>query len=358
MHLDWVDENGGRKYNERNAATQKLIRRRAIQAAVLTRHRQKHDASHLKLQTQEVQPWVVHDSLPLSPSSRWVNGERLRVGTGTSECRKLLKPVSTTLLPTSPCASLSSPEVLQRLTDLFQEQTPTHDVFQRLVSPSSVPDEQVRYFETLALTDAEYLQAINTHYGRSVCLDAAIDCLTARIKDMLAGTTHVSTLRLYTRALRTLQQTIAQNPFHERFEIYYAIPLLVLFELLNPSDQLTYLTHGRGAVHLLHFIGPDGIERELDKTLLAMQSDIMVIENVRDGHTHCCAALDWQSALRRTIRDDLLPGTARSEANITLNIIATFLPEAFNDVEMTFTTSGADTKRRLRKKLEVSMVQF
>ena len=359
MQLDWIDENERRKYKERKAATRELIRRRATQAAVLTRQKQRRQTGQPRCQAQEVQSWVVHDSHLRSSSSKLTKSEGFEAPAGIAERRTLSNPWEAAQLPRSLSSISSTSLLLQRLIDVFQGEMPTHNVFQTLLSRSAVPDEQVRYFKVLALTDAEYLQAINSRYGRSACLDAAIDCLTARIKDLLAGTAgHLSTLRVYTRALRILQQSLATDPFPERFEIYYAIPLLVLFELLGPADQFTYLTHGRGAVHLLHFIGPDGMKTELDRTLLAMQSDIMVIENLRDSYAHCCATPEWQRALWRTIRDELPPGTSRSEANVTLNIIATALPDAFNHVEMAVTRSNININEKLRNELQMIMAQL
>lgn len=359
MQLDWIDENERSSHKERDAAAGKLIRRRAIQAAALTRQKQRQQISQAKCLTQQVQSWVIKGSFPCSSSSRRSKTEDYEVLVSAAECRMLSSSAVTPPLITSIYSLPSPPELLQHLVDIFRKPSSTRSAFEKLAIQSSAADEQVRYFKTLALTDAEYLQAISGHYGTSACLDAAIDCLTARINDVLAGTVEqVTTLRLYTKALQVLQRSIATNHYRERFEIYYAIPLLVLFELLNSSDQLTYLTHGRGAVHLLHFIGPDGIQTELDKTLLAMQSDIMVVENLQDGYAHCCATSEWHHALRQAMKHDLGAGATRSQPNIHLNIIATALPGAFNDVEIEVTRSYGDSTENLQSSLQIIRIEL
>lgn len=353
MHLDWVDENGCSKYKDRDTISQKLIRRRATQAAVLTKQRERSLRPRYQSDTWVAHPCsrlhVHHKSSSMFDRKNDLEAAIETFNSGARPINDLLTVLSKSnpsirpalAVPLHPVtilqAQLSSPTTLQTLRQL------------------SVPDEQIRYWIILALADAEYLTAISSHYGQSNCLDAALGCLAARIQDLLTNvTTKAETIRTYVKALHTLQRAIAQDAFSERYEIYYAIPLLVLFELLNTWDRLVFFTHGRGAVHFLHFIGPRGMTSELNKTLLAMQSDIMVVENLRDGNGHCCADSDWQNALQQTIQFDLPAGAPRSEANITLNIIATSLPDALTQVEITVKNPEASSCANLMQTLRTT----
>lgn len=341
MHYSWVNENHRGKQKDWDAETRKLVRRRAIQAAMLTREKQNGHTSPSSYKIHNIQLWVVNDPLPNDGVSGRAHLNGLTI---SPEPHYPFRPAYITM---------------RRFIYALQKQSSIHNIFQLLLPQSFVMNEQVRYFVSLVLTDTEYLQTISSCYGRSACLDTAIDCLAARIEDCLTSTAKsANTIRLYVQALQVLQRSIATVAFLERLEIYYAIPLLVLFELLRPSDQASYLSHGQGAVHLLHFIGPDGIQTELDKTLLAMQSDIMATENLRDGHKHCCASLEWHRALRQCVHEDLPPGNTRSEANVTLNIIATAIPDLFNRVESIIITSNLSSDTGIQNALDTIIIQL
>lgn len=330
MQLDWIHERIDEN-DERHDRQRRLIRRRALQAAIRTKTRDRQSESSYSRPSQELQPWV----------ARLSSLERICPSSTADHSRSCIpKP-------------WFSQRASERLVGILRAPTFLQDVSRILQSRSPVYDESSHHFVLLSFADTSYLQGISDFYGRSACLDAAIDCLTARIINFLAGpVSPISTLGLYVKALRLLRKSIDTTSFHERFEMYYTVPLLVLFELLTPSDRLLYLTHAEGAVKLLHFIGLQGMTSELNKTLLAMQSDITVVENLRNGRNHCCASREWKTILQQTIQFDRLPGNLRSEANVTLNSIATALPELFTCVENTVRTLHPQEITPLRDRLE------
>ena len=345
MHLDWVRENEGRDFEAR-----KLIRRRAIQAATTTKLTDKRGKQCRTHRGQELQPWIVHGQC-IGP----VNQVTELLSTNRAAARLSHLP----LLNGVAFSTQSVFVVPEHLVRILRSATFAENISQAIQRRSIIPDEHIKHFLVLALADANYLQAICSCYGRSACLDAAIDCLAPRVEDFLAGrASSTGTLRLYATALQLLRQAVQTSSITERFEIYYAIPLLVLFELLNASDRLALMTHARGGVHMLHLIGPSGMTSDLNKSLLAMQSDLKVTEDIQNGDSHCCSDPVWHDALRQSIRYDLPPGSMQSEANITLNIIATALPETLTSVESLVQRPRSTDTTLLAKKLATTASQL
>ena len=334
MHFDWVNDNEGKKYRERNAETRDIIRRRATQAAALTKRRRRGQVERTKCDVSELQSWVVRDSPTHSPGSKPPRvRDALWVAPPSDNASLASRPRSTFLLR-SPYSSSSALIIPQGLPELLQGQHFQYSVITMLKSRHPLPDDYLRYSKILSLTDAECLPIITSCYGQSACLDAAIDCLASRFEDLLRGVSEqASTTRLYTRALRRLYQSINTAAYRKRLQIYHSIPLLILYELLSPLDQVAYMNHARGAVHLLALMGPREMKTELNRSLLAAQSAMMVTENLKDGHDHFCATPEWHEALQQTIDAKSLAGSHRSEADVTLTIIATALPGLCNRVE-------------------------
>ena len=71
-------------------------------------------------------------------------------------------------------------------------------------------DEHVRLTNS---TIRSYLQFVPSLYGTSPCLTAATNCLLAKVKGILSPYDHCKevTMRLYAKALRTLQDAISND---------------------------------------------------------------------------------------------------------------------------------------------------
>ena len=75
---------------------------------------------------------------------------------------------------------------------------------------------ETNLLQTIRLTIARcrsYLQFVPQLYGSSSCLTAATNCLLARVKGVLSPRDHCKdvALRLYAKALRTLQDAISNE---------------------------------------------------------------------------------------------------------------------------------------------------
>lgn len=352
MQLDWIHEKQTRKHPGYDDGTRNLIRRRAIQAAVQTKEKKKGKRTgrdpRSRRQGQKLEPWVVSVS---------AKGQEPHIVEVLAHEVSGLEPCLTSARPpriAKSCTSIQSAyAVPERLIGILQSPDLPKHVFQTLKRQSAVSDGRGHQYVVLALGDASYLQAINGCYGTYACLDAALECLAARVWDFIAGpVSPTGALQLYSRAIQLLRESVDNNPVTDRFAIYYAVPLLVLFELLSLSDERAHLIHAQGAVHMLQVIGPAAMRTELNQMLLVMQSDLMIAENLRDGYGHCCAGSEWASALLMSIRHDQPSGSLQSEANVTLNVITTALPGTFTDVEnfgkkSSSSKSGAITNKLL-----------
>lgn len=339
MHFDWIVENGCKGGSSRGKYSQERIRRRATQSAVITKSKQKSASSKSKPFQQMSSVWTVSEDTqdstqlcePLScPETKSNNATIYPTLPFSGET----PPRVQSFLPLTQCVTTKGCAVPQQLFQLLSTQDLPGKVLSLLSDQPIVPNEQVRHFIAFALSDLEYLPTITTRYGSSDCLDAAMSCLTARLRDILArDPQHRDTLRLYTVALRTLHRALLGMEYSKVNEAYYAVPLLILFELLHYSGEYTFVTHARGAAHLLHAVGVQSVRTEFDKLLLAKKSDIMVVESIQNGDEHCCASSEWHCALMRIVDEDAPFGFTRSQASITLNILATRLPHIFNRVE-------------------------
>lgn len=328
MIFDFVNDQG-RRHKHRDHATKQLIRRRATQAAALTKRKEGTIRGTNPLQ---LPPWVVDQRLGIQTTEAYfVDGSSAEEQASTqaaSPNSQVPAPMHVGYMP----SLLSNPAVCALLVDSF-------------LSKFQHADHRIRIGKVLKLAESDFLGQLSAKYGENRTLDAAIDCLVARVKEFLctesSPESHKSR-QLYARALRLLQKSLS-NDFDGGIEnIWYTTPTLVLFELLDAGSHTAWILHACGAAKLLKQFGAHNIRSEAQKILFAAQAPVMIIEALATGNDCYLTEPEWQGVLLDTVADKA-PLEARSEVVVKLFMLVAQIPNLFNEVTSMIcspTTSG------------------
>jgi hypothetical protein len=209
-----------------------------------------------------------------------------------------------------------------------------------------------RVGKLLSLTNVELLFQIRLRYGQSSVLDTAIDSLVSCVNTVLYGRTDGERPHsLYGRALQTLHQALGTSSTENLDDVWSAIAILTLFELISSSGPTSWTMHARGAARVLHCLGPGHIQTEAHKILLASQTPIMIIEALITTDPCFLHEPEWQAALQKSISYQE-PFHFRSELAVTSFQIAGKIPILFNEV--TNVVVGPDQRQTLRLQKELA----
>ncbi|RMZ89954.1 hypothetical protein DV736_g2814, partial [Chaetothyriales sp. CBS 134916] len=345
MHFDFVTEKGGRK-QQHDPATKQLIRRRATQAAAFTKRKE----SRIKrTNSLHLAPWTINEGasstlhVPLSPIALTVlNNVQINHYHSLIDVRRASSPppslpplVCTETIPSLLCAPVIQAHLMSRLLAKF-----------------TLTTDHIRIGKLLKLSDPEFLSQLSAKYGQNSALDATIACLIARIKEFLDAPMQIESPRhLYGRALQTLHQSLSLGDNDDLESLWYATLSLALFELLDASSQTAWILHTRGAVKMLEHVGAANIVTEPQKTLLATQTPIMIIESIITANDCFLGEPDWQAAMANTIKDGPL-FYFRSEMIVQLLLFAAKIPTLFNQVTDVIRTSATRTLSNILERLK------
>ncbi|KAK3686490.1 hypothetical protein LTR37_019775 [Vermiconidia calcicola] len=178
-----------------------------------------------------------------------------------------------------------------------------------------------------------YLQFVPSLYGTSPCLTSAANCLLGKVKDVLFPEDQCKevTMRLYAKALRSLQDAIGDGSGCMDAEVLCATQLLSLHELLDPSRDTAYTHHINGSARLVKHRSPERFTTEFDKALFAAHVGPIVSESLVDD-THCYLEQPEWSALYQSLIQDSDYLDDRNSLTIHLRMLMFPLPGLWHDV--------------------------
>ncbi|KAJ9651180.1 hypothetical protein H2198_009535 [Neophaeococcomyces mojaviensis] len=333
MTFDFVVETPQRRGINRN--NNKLIQRRATQAGAKTRLSLKSKPKVVSTHTTPSKPPTGllptagdHPQQVVVANARLASFHNSPFLARFGQSGQLLYVQDPNLLAIEPSQDLPYPtsSVLQRVL-----------LFRLAAQPVAIKDGN-QLFKIVNLTQARFLAQLPSRYGKLAFLDDAIEHLFARLHAYLpllkpnhGNPEETQPDYLYGKALKSLRAAI-DNELEQRIaEIWFATMLLILSELLTVDGGPGWIWHAAGAARMLYKIGPEHIQTEFHRSLLASQVKVMVVETIISNKPCYLADPDWQLALSRTILDSDKSGD-RSRICIELWSMGTKIPSLFQHV--------------------------
>lgn len=117
---------------------------------------------------------------------------------------------------------------------------------------------------------SSYLEFIPSRYGSKPYFDAAVECLAARAYSALRPTDSRSkafALRSYAKALRKLQEAVADEEACEDENLLAAVQMLGLREIVDSSHSDAYSSHIAGSSRLVRHRSPKGFQTEYEQLI-------------------------------------------------------------------------------------------
>ena len=181
-----------------------------------------------------------------------------------------------------------------------------------------------------------YLDYVPSLYDRSSLIQDVTRCTLARARQSLSHyptTPSATVLKLYGKALASLQQALETSARVREPEVLCATQILALFELLNYSDNGAWIRHTAGAARLIELRGPHGYDSEFEKSLLMAQVGPLFSEAILNNEACFLEKPEWQVVLKSTIIDGLM-FCERSRMSISLWMNKYHIPSLLKRVTM------------------------
>jgi hypothetical protein len=158
-------------------------------------------------------------------------------------------------------------------------------------------------------TTSSFLNYLPSRYGKIQELTDATECLIARLKCNLPGTTILdqdNMSRIYLKALQSLQQALSNENSSKSAETLCSVMLLRLYELMgnNETQSEEASQHVIGAAQIIQYRGPDAFESDFERELLTANAGPIVMSCLMNNQTCFLAEPRWVEVFKRAIRTD------------------------------------------------------
>jgi len=172
-----------------------------------------------------------------------------------------------------------------------------------------------------------YLEYVPTRYGISPCLTAAANCVLAKVQAVLSPQARSleCVWNLYTKALQTLQNAIADETSCMKPDVLCATQLLSLHELLDPTRDSAWSHHVNGAARLVKHRSTNRFRTDFEKALFAAHVGPCVSEALVSNQ-HCyLEELKW-TTLYLSLMEETPFLTDRSPLTMKVRVMMIKLP--------------------------------
>ena len=381
LRFDFITEKGGQRLKDRDLSSQHIIRKRATQAAAATK---KLEGRNGRVNVIQYPPWVHPDDSNVRQSPEHELDQRpsrkVQVRASSYSRKRKEHPVpavsyvESSYFP-SPQSSqqalyplrchfqtsvLSAAQLVSLLPSLRLQEV----LLDQRRSLNSNVRESNKTRKVLRLTDHDFISLVVDHYGQSKAVDAAVECLAARTRQLMGTAEHntpksESPAYLYGRALRYMKQDIdniaVQLP---NVSTKIAILVLTLYELLNTADEVAWILHSNGAAILLQKAGPQLMDDELKRTLLTICTPVIGTEALLSGSDCFLSQPEWQRVIPDTIMPSAETFDDRGELLVSLRMLFVQIPNLFNEVTTIIVGETTSAIFELRSKLHFLRRKF
>ena len=181
-----------------------------------------------------------------------------------------------------------------------------------------------------------YLEYVPQLYDSNTCLAAVTDCVLAKVSSILMPALHNQRLelRLYSKALRTLQDAIADPASLCDAHILCAIQLMSLHELLDSSRGSAWSSHVHASACLVKHRTPGHFKSDFEKALFISHVGPMVSEAFLNK-TYCYLDRPEWTELYMSLTKESARLTHRSELVMKARKLIFALPGLWHDIDET-----------------------
>ncbi|KAI4246888.1 MAG: hypothetical protein LQ352_006276 [Teloschistes flavicans] len=166
-------------------------------------------------------------------------------------------------------------------------------------------DRPPRLSEILRCKKWSYFDFLPPRYGETQCLDEAICCVAARVRQWVTsyGVPDPMCLGLYTRAVKSLQAALDDPLQRLHPNVLAATQVLAIFELLDDEQGHAWHLHAEGAATLTQLRGPEAYGTDFEKALFISQVGPIYTESILKT-AHCFLQQpEWQAVFQPMMAD-------------------------------------------------------
>ncbi|KAL8710273.1 MAG: hypothetical protein Q9220_005043 [cf. Caloplaca sp. 1 TL-2023] len=148
-----------------------------------------------------------------------------------------------------------------------------------------------------------YFQYLPSRYGQTQCLDDALCCLAARIRQWIThpGKPSRTILQLYSKAVKSLQAALDDVEMVLHSDVLCATEILTLYELLDSERDRAWMPHTKGTATLIRLRGPKCFPSDYDKALFFAQLGPIFSEAMTTSSQCFLKEPEWQAILESLI---------------------------------------------------------
>ncbi|KAL8959956.1 MAG: hypothetical protein Q9183_005549, partial [Haloplaca sp. 2 TL-2023] len=158
-------------------------------------------------------------------------------------------------------------------------------------------DRPSRLLEILQSKQWSYFDYLPGRYGQTPCLDDAICCVAARVRQWITNHSKPTrqVLELYCRAVKSLQAALDDPCERLHPNVLCATEVLSIYELLDGDRGHAWYLHAAGASSLIRLRGPNAYQTDFERALFIAQVGPIYTESILKI-SHCFLQQPaWQS---------------------------------------------------------------
>ncbi|KAL8713081.1 MAG: hypothetical protein Q9225_006846 [Loekoesia sp. 1 TL-2023] len=164
-------------------------------------------------------------------------------------------------------------------------------------------DKPSQLLDILRCRRWSYFSYMPWRYGHTKCLDDALCCVAARVRQWLTdpGTPNDRVLLLYSRAVKSLQAALDDPVQSMEPDVLCATEVLSIFQLLDTTRWDSWMLHVAGAAALIRLRGPARYETNFEKALFLAQAGPIITEATLDASRCFLEEPAWQRVFQTVV---------------------------------------------------------
>ena len=339
--LVWINSDGHKPVNPR---IRRIIRQQAMNRAVAQRRYKATAHGNCNVpQCPECSTLLPHDDLGCMPRTSQTDQRR-------DGCVDLVKAVVKRTGSAAPASTNSSLillpgslnstgyEAMRNRYDFdlldLSGLTPLH-IGKTTAQPLQQTPSRLR--EVLRCRQWSYFSYLPRRFGNTQCLDDAIRCVSARVRQWLtnpAGPTY-PILLLYSKAVTSLQAALDDISQCMSPDVLCAVQILSIFELLDLDYRRreARVRHAAGAATLIRLRGPERYKTDFEKALFLSQASPIIQEALLNVSPCFLETPAWQR-LFKTMQFGKFRDTYYSDAYVKAWACISVVPGLFHEVRI------------------------
>ncbi|KAI4241826.1 MAG: hypothetical protein L6R40_004372 [Gallowayella cf. fulva] len=205
--------------------------------------------------------------------------------------------------------------------------------------------------EILRYEKWSYFEYLPSRFGQTKCLDDAICCVAALVRQWITwgGKPDVLALELYSRAVRSLQVALNDPLLCHQPDVLCATQILSIFDFLDLGRDLAHIPHIKGIATLIQLRGPQGYQTDFEKSLLLAQAGPIFTDAV-NCNTYCFLEEPAWQATYQSIISERSASIPFADAYVTLWACMSTIPSLLRNVR-SIVCSGDEASTTSRETL-------